>query len=539
MVDRAAAGQWLVIVQDFTGAAGNAMNRRSAILRSVTIVSVSSYVEFAMGLLVSVWIARTLGPSDFGRYAFTVWLCSWLITCSNHALTTSSTKFIAEEDGAGATHVASHIAYWLNVVQHKSSLVVMALFLLALTIIQPQEWRTSLLPATVLVVIATVSKANYAMWVAIAKGQERFETEAIATVLSGVIGIALVLLAMFVHAGLLAFIGIFTVACLLLNLINRVAYRHYCVPFEKGPIPTEIKARLVRHLRLTAVLILLISTKGGTIEVFLLNTFGTPTAVGFFAIAGTLTRGAVQLFSVGLTTTLLPYMAKSYGQKGHDSTVKFLSEVTRFYWAVGLLIAGLGLVTTPDIVVLMYGHRYVDAIPAIETMLVLAGLLLIVNGISAYQTVVDRQGDRVRISGIALLVNAVLAVGLVPWLGLTGAVLAYAGTRFSELLLAIVYLRRATTGGLPVGAMARLLGVGVLATAAAWLVAKVIPDHYGFIVGGLAFVGVFLPGSVLVRYWGEDDYEFIASVAKRLGPPGRVLVRGLNSLQGLGAHTLP
>ena len=72
------------------------MSQRIAVLRSVTIVSLSSYVEFALGLVVSIWIARALGPDDFGRYAFIVWLCSWLITCSNNALTTSSTKFIAE-----------------------------------------------------------------------------------------------------------------------------------------------------------------------------------------------------------------------------------------------------------------------------------------------------------------------------------------------------------------------------------------------------------------------------------------------------------
>ncbi|WP_199099434.1 oligosaccharide flippase family protein [Dyella sp. ASV21] len=508
------------------------MSSRTAILRSVTIVSVSSYIEFALGLLVSVWIARALGPSDFGRYAFTVWLCGWLIVCSNHALTTSSTKFIAEAEGAGQTQVASHIAYWLNQVQHKSSLIVVGLFLLALTIIQPAEWHNGLLPAAAMVVVATVSKANYAMRVAIAKGQEHFEPEAIATVLGGVVGMGLVLAAMVLHAGLLAFVGLFTVACLLLNLINRVAYRHYCVPFGKGPIPLELKARLVRHLRLTAVLILVGSCKAGTIEVFLLNTFSTTTAVGFFAIAGTLTKGAVQLFSVGLTSTLLPYMSKSYGQKGHENAVRFLGEASRFYWALGLLIAGLGLVTTPDIVTLMYGHRYVDAIPAIETMLVLAGLLLVVNGIAAYQTVVDRQGDRVRIAMISLTVNAVLGLALVPWLGLTGAVLAYAGTRFSELLLAIYYLRRATTGGLPVGAMARLFGIGLLATATAWLVTHWVANPFGFLLGSAVFLVVFLPASVLVRYWADDDYQFIASVAQRLGPPGRVLMRGLSCLQG-------
>ena len=51
------------------------MNRRMAALRSMALVSASTYVEYALGLFISVWIARALGPADFGRYAFTVWLC--------------------------------------------------------------------------------------------------------------------------------------------------------------------------------------------------------------------------------------------------------------------------------------------------------------------------------------------------------------------------------------------------------------------------------------------------------------------------------
>lgn len=507
------------------------MNRRLAVLRSVTIVSVSSYIEYALGLVMSVWIARALGPADFGRYAFTVWLCSWLITCSNHALTTSSTKFIAEADGSGRADIASHLAWRLNRTQHLSSVMVMALFLGAIVLMRPDEWRSYLVPITLLVAVATVAKANFAMMVAIEKGQERFEPEAIATVLSGVIGIALVTAATLMHAGLLAFVAIFAVSQLCLNLINRVAYRYYCTPFKPGPVPTDMQGRVRRHLQLTAVLVILAACKAGTVEVFLLNAFVSSVAVGFFSIAVTLTKGAVQLFSVGLTTTLLPYMAKSFGEKGQAHAAHFLSEATRFYWAVGLLIAGLGLITTPQIVTLMYGSKYVDAIPAIQTFLVLAGLLLMVNGISAFQTVVDRQDDRVRIGVIAMSVNVALGLLLIPMYGLHGAVLAYAGTRTAELAMAMYYLRRITTHALPVALMARLALVALAATALGWLAMQAIPGRFGFLVGAMVLTGVFVPGSILVSYWNQEDIRLMGSIANRLGPPGRVMMRGLASLQ--------
>ena len=514
------------------------MSQRLAVLRSVTIVSISTYIEYALGLIVSVWIARALGPADFGRYAFTVWLCGWLIVCSNNALTTSSTKFIAEANGAGAPDLASHIAHRLSQIQHVSSFVVIALFVLAACIAQPNEWGQFMLPVIGIIAVSVVAKANYAMLVAIEKGQERFEPEAIATVLTGVIGIALVIGAAMVHAGLLAFIAIFAISCLTLNLLNRIAYRRYAKPFSSGAIPKDIGARLNRHLRLTAVLVLFNSFKSRTIEIFLLNTFASTAAVGYFAIAATLTNGAVQLFSVGLTATLLPYMAKSFGQHGQEHAAHFLVEATRFYWAVGIAIAGIGLVTTPEIVTLMYGNRYTDAIPAIEATLVLGGLLLLGAGISAFQTVVDRQDDRIRITVIALCVNALLGILLVPRFALAGAVMTYAGTRITELGLAIFYLRRATATRLPVAAMLRLFFVGSVATAAAWLVTLLLPGRYGFIVGAIVFVAAYVPASILVRYWTDEDYRLMTTITNRLGLPGRIIMRALNGLHRLQTRML-
>jgi len=508
------------------------MNRRMAALRSMALVSASTYVEYALGLFISVWIARALGPADFGRYAFTVWLCGWLMTCSNHALTTSSTKFIAEAYGAERPDVASHISYRLMRNQMWSCAVVIALFFAGVAIIRPQEWAGFILPITVLVAIGVVAKANYSLLVAISKGQEHFEPVSIATVISGVIMLALVGLATWFHAGLLAFVGIFAVSCLTLNLINRMAYRHYCLPFGPGEVPDEMSKRLTRHLRLTAVLILLIALKTNTIEVFLLNTYANSTAVGFFAIAGTLTRGAVELFSVGLTSTLLPYMARAFGQSGQSQATRVLSEATRFYWATGLMIAGLGFVTTPGLVTLMYGNKYIDAIPAIEVTLVLAGLLLITNSIAAFQVVTDRQGDRLRISGSALIINVILGFSLIPHFGLLGAVLCYAGTRLAELAICTFYIRRVASAGLPIAPMLKLFVVGLVATGAGWLVAAVTPGHFAFITGAVMFVAVFLPSSFLVRYWSEEDFRLMGMITDKLGPVGRVAKRVLGVLQG-------
>ena len=288
------------------------------------------------------------------------------------------------------------------------------------------------------------------------------------------------------------------------------------------------------------MLVLLGSFKGSTIEVFLLNTFATTTAVGFFAIALTLTRGAVQLFSVGLTSTLLPYMAKSFGQHGHRHATHFLAEATRFYWAVGIAIAGLGLVTTPEIVTLMYGNRYLHAIPAIEAIPGIWAVCCSSSTASRHSrpwSIAKTTASESRSSPCWPMPRWVSA--LIPHFGLAGAVLTYAGTRVTELGLAIFYLRRATTGGIPVAPMARLFCVGVAAAAAAWLVTAVLPGRYGFLVGALVFVAMYVPSSILVHYWTDDDYRLMTAITSRLGPGGRMLMRLLNGLHRPWSKTLP
>ena len=146
---------------------------------------------------------------------------------------------------------------------------------------------------------------------------------------------------------------------------------------------------------------------------------------------------------------------------------------------------------------------------------------------------VDRQHDRVRITGITLFSNVIFGIILIPRYALAGAVMTYAGTRVAELALSIFYLRRATHASLPLRPMASLFGVGIVATALAWLTTTAISGPYGFIPGSAVFILIYVPASVMVHYWTAQDFQLMTVLTSRLGPPGRLLMRSLNGLQNL------
>ena len=65
-------------------------------LRAALQMTGSTYVIYAAGLVVSALIARSIGPEQFGRYSYLVWLAGVLILISNNGLTTSGIRFVSE-----------------------------------------------------------------------------------------------------------------------------------------------------------------------------------------------------------------------------------------------------------------------------------------------------------------------------------------------------------------------------------------------------------------------------------------------------------
>jgi O-antigen/teichoic acid export membrane protein len=86
---------------------------RSALMRAALLTTGSTYIAFVLGLLVSVLIARVLGPEDYGRYAYVVWLSGILIMLTNNGLNMTGTKFVSEALGREEPETAARIHGWL------------------------------------------------------------------------------------------------------------------------------------------------------------------------------------------------------------------------------------------------------------------------------------------------------------------------------------------------------------------------------------------------------------------------------------------
>ncbi len=497
------------------------MSQRMSVLRNVAMLSLSSYAELAFGLILGVVIARSLGSAEFGNYAFAVWLCGTLITLSNNAMTMSSIKFIAEARGAGRDDVAAAITARLFRWQIISSTCVTLVFSVVLWVHTPPEWEQSVALMLPLTLLGTWARAGYMMMAAIGKGNERFEVESVSLVLSALANVVLVSILALLGGSLVSFFAVYAVCGLLQNLTARILLRRFGLKPNRATLGTELMLRIKRHMWQTGVLVVVALLGERTIEVLLLKAYTSSEAVGFFAIAGALTKGTTYLLAGALSSVLLPAMSRAFGVGGASSVTGMLREAVRFYWFIGVAIAGLGLTVAPGAVRLFYGAQYEQAIPAVMVNLMVAGFVLILAAFNAFQTSSDHQGDRIRVAAYTLLVNAVLGALLVPKFGLNGALCSFAITRFACVFISWRLASRAEPIRMPWSAMARVLAAAVIADLCAQGVAWLLPGRWSFVLTGAVFFAVFAVQSVWLAAWTQGDFDTVGALLERLGARGR------------------
>ena len=515
------------------------MSDKVAMLRNVAIVAFASYVESAVGLLAGIVIARTLGPADYGHYAYAVWVCGVLIMITNSALSTSSIKFLAELRGAQQVELAHVLVYKFLRWQSWSGMLVLGCFVIY-SLLQPHGQRPeNFVPMLLITVVGVWARAGFWLQGAIGKGFELFGPENITLAMTAMLNLVLTGVLAWMGAGVVEFFAGYAALGLVSNLLVRWMLRKTEVVSQDGELPAPLFKRVRKHLFLTGILITLSAVTNRAVEMTLLKQFSGTTAVAYFAIAGALSKGAVDLLAGGLSAVLLPSMARQYGEGGSKSLARMLVESTRLYWFMGLAVAGLGLTVADGAIRVLYGMRYVDAIPALSWQLLVSGLVVMNGAALAALTADDRQFERIVIVGLTFVCNVMLGYGLIPRYGLSGAVASSMLTQFIGAGLIWFYTLKHTQAKLLIGPMTRLLAAASVSTGVAWSFTWLWGWAWAFIPGALVFLACYLVSSVVFRTWRGSDFDVFASLAMRAGAPGRRLapwVAGLGNRFGVVSH---
>lgn len=504
------------------------MSNKLAMVKNLAIVALGSYIESAIGLIAGILIARTLGPTEYGHYAYAIWTAGVLINVINSALTTSSIKFLAELRGAGKVDLAHILIFKLLRWQSWAGALVLCGFAIYSWFYPSVKDTQTLSIMVALTALGAWARAGFWLRGSISKGFEMFTLENITLALTALLNLVSTLVLAWMNVGVVAFFANYAVLGLISNLLIRWMLHRKQLAATPGELPGPLYTRVRKHLVLTGILIIFSTLSSRAVEMTLLKQVADTTAIAYFAIAGSLSKGALDILAGGLSTVLLPGMARRYGEGGSRALQGMLAESTRLYWFIGLIVAGLGLTVADGLIHVLYGTKYVGAITALDWQLVVSGLTLVNAAAFAALTTDDRQLARIGVVATAFVFNIGVGYALIPSKGLEGAIMSAALTQCCSTLLVWAYTLRTTGVKLHWHHMSRLLIAALASTAVTWPLSGELPVKWGFIPSGFLFMMLFLSLSVLLKAWKQSDFEIFAALAGKIRPAlaARVLAMG-------------
>ena len=423
-----------------------------------------------LGFLATVYIARRLGASAFGYLGFAAAIVSYFGRAVSVAISEVGSREVArrpldaESIAAGGTLVRL-IAAMFGVV---------AIFAVSTVVPEARTGRMVL----ALTGLSLISIAVDTSWVY--KGSGRSRRVGVALLAGQAIAVALLLLFIRVESDVIRvpliqfFADIAAAAYLAAPLLSRA----WLSPKVSEGLRLVKSSGLITLSRLLRTLIV-------TVDVVLLGFMSTSEQVGWYSAAYRVVF-FVMAISYASHVAWLPAVTRAVAQR--RSVDAELSGSLRLSLLVTLPFVVGGIMIAPQLLKTIYGNEYVPAATALRFLLVSLFFIALHAPSRNLFLAYDRLGLESAIMAVALVINVVLNLALIPGYGLNGAAIATAVADGVILLLCIVAMIRfrIRPGLLPLQVP---LLAGLAMAASLWLVGTDRPAAVSIIVGGIVYAG--------------------------------------------------
>lgn len=506
------------------------MTTRTHALRSTIFSSVGIYSEYFLGMIAAIMIARHLGPKDYGIYALFIWFAAVGVVITNSGIATGVIKFVAELRGADRDELIVPLLAHFRRIQRWHMLVVLgigtALYLAAAKRFAPDLGRVEF----ALLAVAVGMRAPYMFNIAIAKGFEAFDATAKVAMVAAPTNLAMVGLAMLLHASIFWFLVVYAGSSAIFLLVSWLQVRRLVAPLPTthADLPADLLPRMRRHLRIVSVTIIVGFLIGSDVELLFLNMYASSTSAGYFKVAYQLATGIMLLVPGVFGAVLLPMMAKALSQGRGVAGQRFVNATTYLVLLAAPVLA-FGACFSGSVIALLYGNVYAPAAPVLAFCLFCSALGTVGQGATSLLVSADRQHTILIMTIVLGLLKFGLDMTLISRFGLHGAVVAIVMEALIGSTSYVVLGMRVSGMGLAWGRLLRIVLAAALAAMAASLVHELhLIPLFTLLIGGIVLSGLYLLLTLLLGCWSRADIDQLQELHQRFAagqPPalGRLL----------------
>jgi O-antigen/teichoic acid export membrane protein len=395
-------------------------------------------ISLLAALSVSVLLARTLGPAQFGVYALVMAILSVSYVFAQVGIPSTVRRYVAELDGKGQHDVLGTVvgrALRIGLITALVAALLLATAAAGLaTFFHQRELQTYLLLAAAML----VPMIGVGVLRSLLGGLQQY---------SFLLRLNLIISPLWlIGCGLALWGGARVAGVLFATLVAEVvtvvalwwrAQQQVGIHWN-GRLPDGLRGRLVRYNLALAVLVFLNIIIWQRSELVFLARFSGPTQVSFYAIPFALTGRFGGLVPGAILGVLLPSLTYAQGRGDQPRFKALFGEALRYLAILTLPILLLGFGLASIIIGFLYGPSFTPAIVVFQILLI--SVIFTVLGQASQSALLgaESQSWLIKTGLVAAAVSIALDVLLIPRWGAIGA--AVANTTVQALWALVVFV---------------------------------------------------------------------------------------------------
>ncbi len=476
------------------------MNQAKKIAKNVFLIGISQLITSLLGFLLLIYIARSLGETDFGKYSFAFTFTSLFAVFADIGISNLIIREIARNKGLTSVYLTNIVIIKLIL-----SLFTIVIIILAINLL---DYPSDTTYVVYLFSIYTILTSFTLTFNSIYQAFEKMEYVAIVSILDKIILIPLVLLITFLGYSIIGlayayvFVGFIDAIISFVIVLKQIAKPKLIVDFSIWKTLVIDSIPFAINILFAALFF--------RIDTIMLSVLKDDTAVGIYSAAYTPLLALSSMVSYMVTSAIYPVMSR-YFISSADSIQKFAELSSRYIVMIGFPVAAGCFVLADKFIQVFYTGQYSNSIIAFQILALFIPVRLVSNITGTLLTSINRQGTRTLIVGLSALLNIFLNVAMIPYLSYLGASIA---TVLSEIVLYILLIHYVKKQYKKLNLHNNFIKP-LIASLVMGVFVFYLPDVNLFLVISLAIITYFILLIVLKAFTQEDTALF-KDIVKRI-----------------------
>jgi O-antigen/teichoic acid export membrane protein len=450
----------------------------------------------ALQLLVTALLARYLGVSEYGRYVFALTYVTFFTVLCIFGVDTVLTREMAR-NSFSASHLLG-CGMLIKTFFSSASLIIALIIAFSLNLPGETQKILYLISLSLLFNIFLTPKVVFEAYL---KAKYLVAVE----FMGKIITLGLVYFGILSRCGLVALV----IIILFSDALGLVMLSWLSRRFVKPIFTFDLKmiAWLVKESTPVAVMGIFIITYL-RLNTILLAFIKGDAAVGYFNGAYNIVM-SLALLPDAYARSVFPVMSDFFKLQP-DNLYKIFTRSFKYLASLAILVISLGMLLADDIVTFILGKAFYNSIDAFRILIFAGGISFISNLVSTTLTAINRQKTNMRLAFMAVVINVVLNLMLIPRYSYIGAGIATVATEGMGCLFALMVNMQYFKIRLLSSSHLRYLRL-LAAAALMVLLVKNLPK-INFLVTAVLAIAVYFILLLFFRWFDKEDRKIVRQI---------------------------